>query len=93
MAVTVYVPGPLREHSGGASSVTLAGEHATVADVLAALFHVHPGLRDRLLGEPGELRRHVHVFVGNESIRDRNGFATPVPPGAEVTILPAVSGG
>jgi molybdopterin converting factor small subunit len=93
MAVTVFVPGPLREHTGGAGTVVLPGPHATVADVLAALFRLHPGLRDRLLTEPGDLRQHVHLFVGAESIRQGAGLATAVADGAEVTILPAVSGG
>jgi sulfur-carrier protein len=93
VSITVHVPGPLREHSGGAATVALEGSFVDVGAVLAALFQRHPGLRDRLLGERGELRQHVHVFVGNESVRYSGGFATPVRDGAEVTVLPAVSGG
>jgi sulfur-carrier protein len=93
VSVTVHVPGPLREHTGGESVVRLEGGGADVAAVLAGLFRLHPGLRDRLFSETGELRQHVHVFVGNESIRQTGGLTTPVPEGAEVTVLPAVSGG
>jgi sulfur-carrier protein len=93
VSVTVHVPGPLREHTGGAATVALAGDHRDVAALLAALFRLHPGLRDRLLGERGELRQHVHLFVGNESVRYTGGLATPLADGAEVTVLPAVSGG
>jgi sulfur-carrier protein len=35
----------------------------------------------------------VNVFVGDESIRFTGGLGTPVPHGAEIWILPAVSGG
>ncbi len=93
MAITVHVPGMLREPGDGEAEVTLAGELPTVAMVLAALFAVHPELRDRLLGERGELRQHVNLFVGQESIRYTGGLDTAVADGDEVTILPAVSGG
>ena len=93
MSVRVFVPSALRQHTAGRDEVLLEGAHGTVADALEALFREHPGLRDRVLTETGQLRQHVHLFVGNESIRDSGGFATPVPEGAELTILPAVSGG
>lgn len=47
----------------------------------------------RLRDEAGMLRRHVNVFVGADNIRDLDGADTVVSDGAEVTLLPAVSGG
>ena len=35
----------------------------------------------------------LNVFVGTESSRWSGGLTTPVPDGAEIAILPAVSGG
>ena len=35
----------------------------------------------------------MNLFVGPESVRFSGGLATPVADGAEVSILPAVSGG
>ena len=64
-----------------------------MGEALRALAAVHPGLRDRVMNERGELRPHVNVFVGRESIRFSGGLQTPLPEGAEVFILPAVSGG
>jgi molybdopterin converting factor small subunit len=64
-----------------------------LAQVLDALWAVYPGVRDRVLTEQGALRPHVNVFVGPESIRFSGGLATPVTDSAEVSILPAVSGG
>jgi molybdopterin converting factor small subunit len=46
-----------------------------------------------VLTEQGELRRHVNVFVGEESIRFMNGLATTLDDGDTITIVPAVSGG
>jgi molybdopterin converting factor small subunit len=89
VSVTVYIPGPLRGFTAGRDVVELPGAPATLGDALAALFAAHPGLRDRVLTETGALRRHVNLFVGAE----RAGLDTAVPDGAELAILPAVSGG
>ena len=72
--------------------VELTGE-PTVGEVLAALRPTHPGVHDAALDERGAVRQHVNVFVGAENIGFGAGLATPVPRGAEVWILPAVSGG
>jgi len=93
--VTVVVPRALQRFSDGQHHVelTLADADTTVATVLGALAERHPGVRERTLDERGELRRHVNVYVGDESVRYTDGLATPVADGAEITILPAVSGG
>ena len=65
----------------------------TVSDVLEDLWELHPGVRDRVVTEIGEVRQHVNIFVGNEAIRWTGGLDTPVPEGAEISIIPAVSGG
>ncbi len=65
----------------------------TVGEVLAGLQSVYPGVHDAAVDERGAIRPHVNVFVGDENVRFLDGLATPVPPDAEVWILPAVSGG
>ena len=47
----------------------------------------------RLLDDDGNLRRFVNVFVADDDIRFLDGLDTPVPEGAEVSIIPAVAGG
>ena len=93
MAITFWIPGPLRSHTGGLSRVKTDGSAGSVREVLERLWAIHPGVRDRVVNERGEVRQHVNVFVGNESIRFTGGLDTPVPDGAEVSIVPAVSGG
>jgi len=93
MRVTFVLPGPLHPLAGGREQVTVDAPAASVADALAALWAAHPGLRDRVMTEEGRLRPHVNVFVGRDSVRFTGGLATPVYDGAEVAILPAVSGG
>lgn len=93
MRVTMLLPGPLHPPVGGREVVTVDAAAASVGDALAALWAVRPALRDRVLTEQGALRPHVNVFVGRESVRWTGGLATPIADGAEVAILPAVSGG
>ncbi|HET6954106.1 MAG TPA: ubiquitin-like small modifier protein 1, partial [Acidimicrobiales bacterium] len=91
MSVSVRIPTTLRTLTGGRSEVSLEG--ANVRDVLANLDGVHPGFADRLLDDDGNLRRFVNVFVADDDIRFLEGLDTPVPDGAEVSIIPAVAGG
>lgn len=93
MGVVVHIPGYLRQFTGGRDRVLLDATPATVGDALAALWDAHPGVRDRIVTETGEVRPHVNVFVGDESIRYTGGLATPVEDRAEISIIPAVSGG
>lgn len=93
MALTFVIPGPLRELAGNRGEVRVDGSAASVSDALSLLWRECPGVRDRVLTERGEVRQHVNVFVDGESIRDTNGLATAVRDGAEIYILPAVSGG
>jgi molybdopterin synthase sulfur carrier subunit len=93
MPVVVHLPGPLRPYTGGAARVTLSGRPRTVGEALALLGAAHPGVRDRVMDERGEVRPHVNVFVGDESIRFTGGLATPLGEHAELHVLPAVSGG
>lgn len=93
MAVSVRIPGFLREHTGGRADVRLEDSPATVGEALLALWALHPGVRDRVVNEPGELRPHVNIFLGTENIRWTGGLATPLPEGSEISIIPAISGG
>jgi sulfur-carrier protein len=92
MAVQVLIPGPLQPYSGGRSRIGLASP-TTVAEALAELSALHPGVSERVLDERGQVRPHINIFVGEDNIRDASGLATRLPKDCEVAILPAVSGG
>lgn len=84
----------LQGHAGGAETVDLdLPAPVTVGAVLDALGESHPAIGRRVRDEAGELRRHVNVFVGADNARDLDGADTVVPDGAEISVLPAVSGG
>ena len=93
MSITVHIPAYLAGFAGGQRSFQLASSPATVNEAFNAILQLHPALRDRVLDEQGEVRQHINVFVGEESIRFANGLATAVPEKAEILIVPAVSGG
>jgi len=91
MTISVFVPGPLREHCGGAARLTLPAETVRVA--LSAIERHHPMLYRGVCDETGAVRRHINLFVNSTNVRDREGLDTTLAPGDEVIILPAVSGG
>jgi molybdopterin converting factor small subunit len=93
VAVTFHIPGALREFTGGQSRVQIEASPATLAEALAALWAVYPGVRDRIANEQGQVRQHINIFVGNEDVRYTGGNMSRVPAGAEISIVPAVSGG
>ena len=93
MPLHFVIPGPLRELAGNRGEVRVDGNAESVSDALSLLWATCPGVRDRVITERGEVRQHVNIFVDGESIRDLDGLRTPVRSGAEIVILPAVSGG
>jgi molybdopterin converting factor small subunit len=93
MRVTFVLPGPLQPLAGGRAEVGVEAPAASLGDALEALWAAHPALRDRVLTEDGRVRPHVNLFVGRKSVRFTGGLSTAVHDGAEVAILPAVSGG
>ena len=65
----------------------------TVAEVLDALVARRPRLADSLRTPRGDLQRFVNVFIGPDNIKQLGGLDAPVPPGAEVWVVPPGSGG
>ncbi len=93
MAVTVRIPTPLRKLTDEQDTIVIANEAGTMAQVIDALEARHPGLKERLCDETGELRRFVNVYVNGEDVRFLSGLQTAIEAGAEVSIVPAVAGG
>jgi len=93
--VRVRVPSPLRSYTGSptvdVAVPVLAPEHPpSLGGVLAALDGAYPGLRFRIIDEQKQVRRHIKLFVGGKLVRD---LSAPIPAGAEVMIVAALSGG
>ena len=91
--MTFHIPTPLREFTAGHSVVEIEDWPATLADALSALWKLHPGLRDRIATEQGQIREHINIFIGDENIQFTGGLTSPLSAGSEISIVPAISGG
>ncbi|MDA8358029.1 MAG: MoaD family protein [Actinomycetota bacterium] len=91
MPVDVRLPTLLRSQTGGRSTVSVEGK--TIGDVLHDLVVQYPGMKGQLLNDDGTLHRFVNVYVNDDDVRYLQVLDTPVNPGDEVSILPAVAGG
>ncbi len=89
--VEVRIPTILRTYTGGEKAVDASG--TTLGALVDDLEANHPGIKERLVEDSGELRRFVNVYVDDEDVRFTGGLGTELPDGAQVVILPAVAGG
>ena len=91
MAVTFSLPTVLARLADGQSSLQAsAGTLGEVVDEIADRF---PRLAPRLRDETGGPYPFVTYYLNDEDIRFRDGFATPVSEGDEITIVAAIAGG
>lgn len=91
MSVKVRIPSPLRSFTGGADSVQAEG--SDVGQVLSDLKAKASGIEARLFKATGQLNRFVNVYLNDEDIRFLKNLETPVKPGDEISIVPAIAGG
>jgi molybdopterin synthase sulfur carrier subunit len=91
MSVRVRVPTPLRRFTAGNGEVDAAG--ASLKDVINDLESRHPGMRDRLLDEKGEIRRFVNIYVNGDDVRFLDQLNSAVKDGDDISIVPAIAGG
>lgn len=91
MSITIRIPTTLRNLTEGSAEVSAEG--STVAEALNDLESKHPGFKERILEESGEVRRFVNVFVDDEDTRYLEGIQTPVSEGQTLSLVPAVAGG
>lgn len=91
MAVKVRIPAPLRKLCKGQSLVEL--DAGTLGESLTALDKLFPGVNQRLLNQEGKLQPFVNVFVNGDDARFMQELQTPLKPGDEISIVPAVAGG
>ncbi len=84
----MVIPTQLRSYTSGQSEVEASG--GTLSAVLDDLDRKFPGLRFRVIDEQDRVRRHIILYVGGERQDD---LASAIPPGAELMIVGALSGG
>ena len=89
--IKVRIPTPLRPLTKNQGEVE--AQAASIAEMIETLNAAHPGLKDRLCDDKGELRRFVNIYVNEEDIRFLKGKDTSLKDGDEVSIVPAIAGG
>ena len=85
---TVHLPRSLVALFPG-SDKRMPATGCTVLEVIRDLDGRVPGLANRVLDAGPSIRRHLNLFVDGQLAA----LDTPVPPGAQVHVIPAVSGG
>jgi molybdopterin converting factor small subunit len=91
-----HLPSALRQWAGGNEVVEIRlalDMRMTIGDAIVMLGRDYPGIRQRVLDDQNDIRRHVNVFVDGENVRFAQGGATQVTHDSEVWIYPALSGG
>ena len=91
MSLRVVIPAPLRKYTAGAEVVEL--DAASVHEVIEKLESRFPGIRSSLCDESGGLRRFINIYVDGEDVRFLENLKTATRDGAEIAIVPAISGG
>jgi len=89
--IKVRIPTPLRPLTKNQGEVEATA--GNIAEMIENLNAAHPGLKDRLCDDKGELRRFVNIYVNEEDIRFLKGKDTSLKDGDEVSIVPAIAGG
>lgn len=91
MSVKVRIPTPLRNLTRGQGEVLVEG--SSVGELIKNLDVQFAGIRERLCGDDGSVRRFINIYVNEEDIRFLQGLETPLKDGDEVSIVPAIAGG
>lgn len=86
--MVVRVPGQLRGYTAGLDTVEASGR--TLGEALWDLDRQFPGFRFRVIDEQDRVRRHILLYVGEEREED---LGRELPPGTELFIIGALSGG
>lgn len=91
MAVTVRIPTPLRKLTSDQPEVAAVGSN--IESIIENLEANHPGIKERICDESGNVRRFVNIYLNDEDIRFLDGTATSVTDGDEISVIPAIAGG
>lgn len=92
MSVSVKIPTQLRALTGGQSELVVEGA-GDLRSLIDSLGQSHPEFVERIMGEDGEIRRFINVYVGDEDARFLQGMDTKLAENESISILPAVAGG
>ncbi len=91
MQATVRIPTPLQKLTKNQAEVKVSS--ANVRELIEDLEKRFPGIKERICGETGKIRRFINIYVNEEDVRFLQQEETPLKDGDEVSIIPAIAGG
>jgi len=91
MAVSVSIASPFRQYTGGLGKVE--AEARNVRELIDLLELRFPGLKGSLLDGEGRILPHLNIYLNERDIETLQGLRSPLGPGDEVAIVPAIAGG
>jgi molybdopterin converting factor small subunit len=87
-SVRIRVAPLLYSYTGGLKTIEVEG--STLREAINALDRRYPGVAFRMIDEQGQIRPHMNIFVGEQSVRDPD---VALAEGVEIYIVGALSGG
>ena len=87
----IRIPMPLRKLTNDIDIVN--SDASTLGEAVDRLEADYPGIKERIVGDDGEIRRFVNIYVNGEDVRFLDNLATALKASDEVSIVPAVAGG
>lgn len=91
MSIKVKIPTPLQKLTDNKAEVETNG--TTVSELIENLDKKYPGIKRRICGDDGKVRRFINIYVNEQDIRFLNGDTTKINDEDEVSIIPAIAGG
>ena len=88
---TLKIPTPLRQYTEGQAEVAVNG--SDVAAAMKNLVEQYPELKQHLYNGNGEMRAFVNLFLGQDNVKDLQGFETPLNEGDTLRLIPSIAGG
>jgi sulfur-carrier protein len=91
-----HLPSALRRFVGNTEVVEMQlplDARMTISEAFVMLGSDYPAIRQRVLDDQNNIRRHVNVFVNGENVRFAQGGLTQISNDSEIWIYPALSGG
>ena len=93
----VAIAGGRQGHEAEVNEITGNGEVAaagtSIKEVINDLESRHPGMRERLLDDKGEIRRFVNIYLNGDDVRFLDQLNSTVKDGDDISIVPAIAGG
>ena len=85
------ISGPFLDFTGGLDRLEARAD--TVGDLIRKATRSYPALQEQFIRADGSLDDNINMFLNEDDVRGMELLDTPVKPGDELVVLPALAGG